>query len=175
MSRVRFLIFSQKRGSKYRRPPTFEGREHLGRSCRYNKPVQYGRDAAHISWAALWADSTWGLHGREATPSERRALQPDWEGVRRLEILPSPNSKSPAANIFGRQHFRPPTSFIGREHFNSRLVTVVYYETRTSLTERRYFMWALIFHGREYFMGANISWAQIFHGREYFMGANILM
>ena len=29
-------------------------------------------------------------------------------------------------------------------------------------------------HGREYFMGANISWAQIFHGREYFMGANNL-
>jgi hypothetical protein len=23
-------------------------------------------------------------------------------------------------------------------------------------------------------MGANISWARIFHGREYFMGANIL-
>jgi hypothetical protein len=24
-------------------------------------------------------------------------------------------------------------------------------------------------------MGANISWARIFHGREYFMGANILI
>ena len=33
--------------------------------------------------------------------------------------------------------------------------------------------WTQIFHGREYFMGANISWARIFHGREYFMGANI--
>jgi hypothetical protein len=32
---------------------------------------------------------------------------------------------------------------------------------------------AQIFHGREYFMGANISWARIFHGREYFMGANV--
>ncbi len=31
-----------------------------------------------------------------------------------------------------------------------------------------------MFHGREYFMGANISWARIFHGRDYFMGANIL-
>jgi hypothetical protein len=92
-----------------------------------------------------------------------------------LEILPSPNSKSLDANISGRQHFRPPTSFIGRGDFNSRLVTVVYYETGTSLTGRRYFMWAQIFHGREYFMGANISWARIFHGREYFMGANILM
>ncbi len=78
-----------------------------------------------------------------------------------------------AANISDRQHFRPPTSFVGRQHFNSCLVTVVYYETRTSSTGRRYFMWAQIFQGREYFRGANISGAQIFHGREYFMGANI--
>jgi len=42
-------------------------------------PVQYGRHAAHISWAGLRADSTWGLHGDEATPSERRALQGDWD------------------------------------------------------------------------------------------------
>ncbi len=90
-----------------------------------------------------------------------------------MEILPSPNSKSLDANIFGRQHFRPPTSFVGRGHFNSHLVTVVYYEARISLTGRRYFMWAQIFHGLRYFTGANISWAQIFHGREYFTGANI--
>jgi hypothetical protein len=68
--------------------------------------------------------------------------------------------------------------FVGHGDFNSRLVTVIYYETRTSLTGRRYFMWAQIFYGRKhfmgrYFMGANISWARIFHGREYFMGANI--
>ncbi len=87
---------------------------------------------------------------------------------------------------------RPRTSFIGRGDFNSRLVTVVYYETRTFLMRRRYFIyaqifwidanistdanismganisWARIFHGRDYFMGANISWARIFHGREYF-------
>ncbi len=68
---------------------------------------------------------------------------------------------------------RPPKSFIGRGDFKSRLVTVVYYEMRTFLTGRRYFMWAQIFHGRGYFMGADISWAQIFDGREYFMGANI--
>ncbi len=92
---------------------------------------------------------------------------------------------------------RAHTSFIGREDFNGRLVTVVYYETRTFLMGaqifyicadildrrkchgRKHFMganisWAQIFHGRKYFnrrryfMGANISWAQIFHGREYF-------
>ncbi len=43
---------------------------------------------------------------------------------------------------------------------------------------RQYFMaanisWALIFHGRQYFMDANISWPPIFHGRQYFMAANI--
>ncbi len=93
---------------------------------------------------------------------------------------------------------RPHTSFIGHGDFNGRLVTVVYYEARTFLMWRKYFMyaqifwigadvmganisWAQIFDGREYFdgrkyfMGANISWARIFHGREYFMGANILM
>ena len=25
-----------------------------------------------------------------------------------------------------------------------------------------------MFHGRECFMGANVSWARMFHGREYF-------
>ena len=71
-------------------------------------------------WADLWADSTWGLHGGEATPSERD-LQPDWEGDR-VEILPSPNSKSLDAYIFSRLHFRPPTSIVGRLHFNSCLI-----------------------------------------------------
>ncbi len=77
------------------------------------------------------------------------------------------------------------TSFIGREDFNGRLVTIVYYKTRTFLMWRKYFMyaqifwihanvlWARTFHGREHFMGANISWVQTFHGREHFMGANI--
>ncbi len=104
-------------------------------------------------------------------------------GLRRsqkLEILPSLNSKS-----FGCLHLRAHTSFIGREDFNGRLVTVVYYETRTFLMWRRYFMyaqifwiganisWAQTFHGRKHFMGANISWARIFNGRKYFMGAYI--
>jgi hypothetical protein len=38
-------------------------------------PVQYGRHAAHISWAGLRADTTWGLHGGEATPSERELFK----------------------------------------------------------------------------------------------------
>jgi hypothetical protein len=58
----------------------------------------------------------------------------------KLEILPSQNSKS-----FGRQHLRVQTSFVGREDFNDRLATVVYYETRTFLMWRRYFMYVQIF------------------------------
>ncbi len=117
-------------------------------------------------------------HLRESSSAGLRRRQ-------KLEILPSSNSKS-----FGRLHLRAHTSFIGREDFNGRLVTVVYYETRTFLMWRKYFMyaqifwiganvmdtnisWAQIFHGCKYFMDANISWAQIFHGRKYFMGANI--
>ncbi len=63
-------IFPEKDGN-IRGREHLTGREHLDRSCRYNKPVQYGRDAAHISWAGLRADPTGGLHGGEATPSER--------------------------------------------------------------------------------------------------------
>jgi hypothetical protein len=90
--------------------------------------------------------------------------------------------ESSSAGLRRSLHLRPPTSFIGRRDFNSRLVTVVYYETRTFFVWRRYFMyaqifwiaadisWAQTFHGRRYFMGVNISWARIFHGRGYFMG-----
>ena len=62
------------KGAKYGTPTFWHV---LDRSCRYNQPCQYSRHAAHISWAGLRADSTWGLHGDEATPSERRALQGD--------------------------------------------------------------------------------------------------
>ncbi len=98
-------------------------------------------------------------------------------GLRRrqkLEILPSLNSKSLDAYICGAHTF-----FIGREDFNGRLATVIYYETRTFLMRRRYFIYAQIFWIDANVMGANISWTQIFqwaqivHGREYFMGANI--
>ncbi len=70
---------------------------------------------------------------------------------------------------------RPRTSFIGLGDFNGRLVTAVYYETRTFFMWRRYFMYAQIFWIGADVMGAAISWAQIFLGRRYFMGADILM
>jgi hypothetical protein len=92
----------------------------------------------------------------------------------KLEILPSPNSKSLGAYFLGAY------IFVRREDFNGHLVTTVYYEAQTFLMWCRYFMyaqifwigvnisWARIFHGCEYFMGANISWARIFHRRKYF-------
>ncbi len=113
--------FSEK-GGNIRCRKHLTGREHLDRSCRYNKPVQYGRDAAHISWAGLRADPTWGLHGGDATPSERELFsrtenfmeerqhhlrESSSAGLRRsqkLEILLCPNSKSLNAYICGRQH-----------------------------------------------------------------------
>ena len=70
----------------------------------------------------------------------------------KLEILPSPNSKSLDA-----LHLRAHTSFIGREDFNGRLVTVVYYETRTFLMRRIYFMYAQIF-----WIGAEILTSALF-------------
>ncbi len=63
--------FSQKKGGNIRGRKLLTGREYFGRSCRYNKPVQYGRDAAHISWAVWEQIPTWGLHGGEATSPER--------------------------------------------------------------------------------------------------------
>ena len=78
----------------------FESRSHLSPAWRKDNTI----------WErALQGD--WELHGGE------RALQPDWEGDR-VEILPSPNSKSLDAYIFSRLHFRPPTSIVGRLHFS---------------------------------------------------------
>ena len=80
MSRVRILTFHEKKGQNVGGRQHFEGRRHFGMfwtgRAGTSMPVQYGRHAAHISWAGLRADSTWGLHGDEATPSERD-LQPD--------------------------------------------------------------------------------------------------
>ena len=71
-----FWLFSRKRVKMSAAADIWKGADILAcfdKSCRYNKPCQYGRDAAHISWADLWADSTWGLQGDEATPSEERS------------------------------------------------------------------------------------------------------
>ena len=81
MRPVRILTFHEKKGQNVGGRQHFEGCGHFGMfwtgRAGTSMPVQYGRHAAHISWAGLRADSTWGLHGDEATPSGRRALQGD--------------------------------------------------------------------------------------------------
>jgi hypothetical protein len=52
----------------------------------------------------------------------------------KLEILPSPNSKSLAHTFFMR-----------REDFNGRLVTIIYYEAQTFWMRHIYFTYARIF------------------------------
>ena len=51
MSRVRFVIFPRKKVEIFA-AANIERARIFGRSCRYNRPVQYGRDAAHKSRAA---------------------------------------------------------------------------------------------------------------------------
>ena len=104
------------------------------------QPVQYGRDAAHISWAA-WVQTSLEdcmeerQHHLNESPSARLGRS------QKLEILPSPNSKSLGAYILHR-----------RRDFNVRLVTVVYYGAHIVfsicadiLDMRRYFGYAQIF------------------------------
>ncbi len=52
MSRVRFLIFSQEKVKIYAAANIWTGRR-----TPVQQPVQYGRDAAHISWTA-WVQTS---------------------------------------------------------------------------------------------------------------------
>ncbi len=87
----------------------------------------------------------------------------------KLEILPSPNSKSLGAYFLGAYIFYkarrfqwPPCYYRILWGANILDVAQIFYICADALDRR------------EYFIGANISWARIFHGCEYFMGANIL-
>ncbi len=67
-------------------------RKGFDKSCRYNRPVQHGRDAAHKSRAAL------AFRSLEVYMNERRhhlneSSSARLGGSQQLEILPSPNSK----------------------------------------------------------------------------------
>jgi hypothetical protein len=89
------------------------------------QPVQYGRDAAHISWAA------WVLRSLEDHMKERQHHLNDSSSARlrriqKLEILPSPNSKSLGANFLMDAYIWRIYFDRGRD-FNVRLVSVVYY------------------------------------------------
>ncbi len=83
------------------------------------QPVQYGRDAAHISWAAWVQTSLDCMEERQHHLNESSSLGRS----QKLEILPSPNSKSLGAYFLMGAYilYRP-------RDFNVRLVTVVYYE-----------------------------------------------
>ncbi len=75
-------------------------RGNFDRSCQFNEPVQYERDAAHKSKAV------WAFRSLEVYMSENQHIYEDLnesssarpEGSQQLEILPSPNSK-PAPNF----------------------------------------------------------------------------
>ncbi len=67
-------------------------RKDFHKSCRYNRGVQYGRDAAHKSRAA------WAFRSLEVYMNERRHHLNESSSARlgesqQLDILPSPNSK----------------------------------------------------------------------------------
>ena len=90
------------------------------------QPVQYGRDAAHISWAA------WVLRSLEDHMKERQHHLNESSSARlrrsqKLEILPSPNSKSLGANFLMDAYIWR-IYFDRHRDFNVRLVAVVYYE-----------------------------------------------
>jgi hypothetical protein len=88
------------------------------------QPVQYGRDAAHISWGA------WVLTSLEDCMEERQHHLNESSSARlrrsqKMEILPSPNSKS-----LGVYFLMGAYILHRRRDFNVRLVTIVYYEAQ---------------------------------------------
>ncbi len=97
------------------------------------QPVQYGRDAAHISWAAFRSLENY-MHERQHHLNESSSAR--FGGRQQLEILPSPYSKQTrslgAWFSDGRIAWAPrflisAVIFIRRRDFNVRLVCIVYY------------------------------------------------
>jgi hypothetical protein len=176
MSRV--FDFSQEKGEN------ICGREHLDRTLFWQvvpvqQPVQCGRDAAHISWAA------WVQISLEDCMEERQHHLNESSSARlrrsqKLEILPSPNSKSLGAYFWWAHIF-----VIGAEISTAALLL-------SYLMRRIYFRWgADILDLCKYFrckrifqICADISryahifwaWADILDMRRYFeMCAYILI
>ncbi len=100
--------------------------KNFDRSCRYNQPVQYGRDAAHKTRAA------WAFSSLEVYMSENQHIYEDLNesssarlgGNQQLEILPSPNSKrapSFSAQILDRRgNFRDTEILKAQEFYQAR-------------------------------------------------------
>jgi hypothetical protein len=79
------------------------------------QPVQYGRDAAHISWAA-WVQTSLQDCMEERQHHLNKSSSARLGRSQKLEILPSPNSKSLGAYFL-----------MGAYIFYRHLVTDVYY------------------------------------------------
>ena len=122
MSPVRFLIFPQEMVKIYAAANIWTGRRYFGKSFRYR------RDAAHISLAA------WVQTSLEDCMEERQYHLNESSSARlgrskKLEILPSPNSKSMGANFLMDAYIWR-IYFDRRRDFNVPLVTVVYYDAQ---------------------------------------------
>ncbi len=95
-SRDKIFEFSQEKAKIWAAAWILDIRGNFDRSCRYNQPVQYGRDAAHKSRAA------WAFRSLEVYMSQNQHIYEDLNesssaspgGSQLLEILPSPNSKT---------------------------------------------------------------------------------
>ncbi len=99
------------------------------------QPIQYGRDAAHISWAA-WVFRSLEDYMKERQHHLNESSSARLGGSQQVEILPSPNSKQTqslgAWFSDGRTAWAPrflisAVIFIRRRDFNVRLVSIVYY------------------------------------------------
>ncbi len=115
------------------------------RSCRYNQPVQYGRDATHKSRAA------WAFRSLEVYMPENQHIYEDLNesssarpgGSQQWKILPSPNSKRApnfSAQILTRRwDFKVRHSSIVRLNF-TRPINSVYPPKFSAATFRSNFL-----------------------------------
>jgi hypothetical protein len=107
------------------------------------QPVQYGREAAHISWAA-WVLRSLEDHMKERQHHLNESSSARLRRIQKLEILPSPNSKSLGAYFLMDAYI-----FDRRRDFNVRLVSIVYYVAQQFYNSaqfgRIYFGYAHIF------------------------------
>ena len=94
--------FPEKRW-KYSRPRTFDRARIFWQVVPVQQPVRYGRDAAHISWA-VWEQIPLEDCMEERQHHLRESSSAGLRRSQKLEILPSPNSKSLDAYICGRIH-----------------------------------------------------------------------
>ncbi len=147
-SRDRIFEFSQELVKICTAAKNLDTRVYFGMSGRYNQPVQYGRDAAHKSWAA-WAVIPLGVY-----KSERQHIYEDLNesssaspgGSQQLETPLSPNSKR-APNF-------STDSFARRGDFNARqdsIVRLYSYQTPTFCTPANILEGAYILYIRQYF------------------------